>query len=212
MRIHLTRIQFLCHLLCLLPLIFLIYNAFLHQLTVNPIREISIRTGRTAITILLLSLFCTPLNTLLGLNSFLSIRRATGLYAAFYAMLHFVNFIGLDYSFTWGELLSVILRQTSLIIGLTALILLVPLAITSINIFKKWLGKWWKKLHRIIYLVMLLTILHFFLEIRADFLLPKIYLFIFFILMVLRIPYFSRLKINLSVFTKINLFFNKNLF
>jgi len=212
MKIHLTRIQLLCHFLCLLPLFFLIYEAILNQLTVNPVREIAIRTGRTAITILLFSLLCTPLNNLLGLNSILLIRRTSGLYAAFYALLHFVNFIGFDYSFAWSEIWGVIRHQPSLIIGLTAFILLIPLAVTSVQIFQKWLNKWWKRLNRLIYIIMLLEILHFFLAVRADLLLPKIYLFLYFLLMVLRIPYFSRWKFNFPRITEINNFFNKMLF
>ena len=211
MKIHISRIQLLCHFLYLLPLFFLVYAALLNQLTINPAREIAIRTGRTAITILLFSLLCTPINNLLGLNSILSIRRATGLYAAFYALLHFANFIGLDYSFDWGEIGSVIQHQPSLIIGLIALILLIPLAVTSVQISQKWLNQWWNRLHRLIYLIMLLEIYHFFLTVRADFILPKIYLFLYFLLMVLRIPYFARWKINLSGITEINNFFVKKL-
>jgi len=212
MKIHLTRIQFLCHFLCLLPLIILVYNALFNQLTVNPVREIAIHTGRTAVTILLFSLACTPLNNLFGLNSFISIGRASGLYAAFYAMLHFANFIGLDYSFAWNEIWGVIQHQPSLIIGLTAFLLLIPLAVTSVQIFQKWLSKWWKRLHRLVYLSMLLAILHFFLEVRADFFIPKIYLFLYCLLMVLRIPYFSRWKFNLPRITDLNYFFNEKLF
>jgi sulfoxide reductase heme-binding subunit YedZ len=88
MKIRVTRIQFLCHVLCLVPLLLLVYDALNNQLTANPIREIAIRTGRTAITILLISLLSTPLNNILGLISFGSIRIILGLYAAFYASLH----------------------------------------------------------------------------------------------------------------------------
>jgi methionine sulfoxide reductase heme-binding subunit len=212
MKIHLNRMQLLCHLLCLLPLIILIYDALLHQLTVNPIREISIRTGRTAITILLFSLFCSPLNNQFGLNTFLSIKKPLGLYAAFYALLHFANYIGWDYGFSWGEILGGIQRQPSLIIGLTAFLLLIPLTITSFQIFQKWLRKWWRILHRLVYLIMLLEIIHFFLSIRANFSLPKIFLSLYFLLMIFRIPYFAKWKIALPGIIEFNHFFNKMLF
>ena len=211
MKIQVTRIQFLCHVLCLLPFIFLVYDAYSNQLTVNPIHEIAIRTGRTAITILLISLLGTPLNNILGLSSFLSIRRTLGLYAAFYALLHFANFIGLDYSFAWGEISGVIQHQPFLIIGLAAFLLLIPLAVTSIQIFKKWLNNWRKRLHRLIYLIMLLAILHFFLAVKANLLLPEIYLFLYIILMLLKIPPFSNHKLSIPAISGINIFFNKKL-
>jgi sulfoxide reductase heme-binding subunit YedZ len=206
MKIRVTRIQFLCHVLCLLPLIFLVYDAHSNQLTVNPIREIAIRTGRTSITLLLISLLCTPFNNILGLSSFLSIRRTLGLYAAFYASLHIANFIGLDYSFDWSEIGAVIQKQPFLIIGLSALLLLIPLGVTSLPILQKSLGKWWKRLHRIIYLIVFLVMLHFFLAVKANLLLPKIYLFLFIILMLLRIPPFSYYKIRIPAISGINIF------
>ena len=212
MKIHLSRMQLLCHFFCLLPLFILIYDALLNQLTINPIREISIRTGRTAITILLFCLLWSPLKNLFGLISLLSIRRTSGLYAAFYALLHFANYIGWDYSFSWREIWSGIQHQPSLILGLTAFLLLIPLTVTSVQFFQKLLNNWWKRLHRLIYLIMLLEIFHFFLTVRANFFLPKIYLFSYLILMVLRIPYFAKLKIRLSGITEFNHFFNKKLF
>ncbi len=211
MKIQFTRIQFLCHVLCLLPLIFLVYDAYSNQLTANPIRENAIRTGRTAITLLLISLLSTPLINILGLSSFLSIRRTLGLYAAFYASLHFANFIGLDYSFDWGEIGGVIQQQLFLIIGLTAFLSIIPLAVTSLPILQKSLGKWWKRLHRIIYLTVFLVILHFFLAVKANLLLPEIYLFLYIILMLLRIPPFSNHKLSIPAISGINIFFNKKL-
>jgi sulfoxide reductase heme-binding subunit YedZ len=212
MKIKVTRIQFLCHILCLVPLIILVSDALFNHLTANPIREITIRTGRTAITILLISLFISPLNNIFGFNSFSSIRRTLGLYAAFYAMLHFVNFIGLDYRFDWVEIILVVKMQIFLINGLIAFILLMVLAITSLPNLQKSLGKGWKRLHQLVYLVALLVILHFFLAVKANLFLPLIALFFYLILMVIRIPPFSNFKIAFPGISKINEFFSKNLF
>jgi sulfoxide reductase heme-binding subunit YedZ len=212
MKIRITRIQFLCHVLCVSPLVILLYGTFFDQLTANPIREINILTGRTAITILLISLLCTPFNNILGLSSFLSIRRTLGLYAAFYALLHFANFIGLDYSFNWGDIGTVIQQQPFLIIGLTALILLIPLVVTSLPTIQKSLGKCWKKIHLLIYLIVILVIFHFFLAVKASFLLPKIYLFLYIFLMLLRIPLFSHHKISTPAINGINIFLKRRLF
>lgn len=211
MKIQFTRIQFLCTVLCLLPLIFLVYDLYSNQLTANPIREIAIRTGRTAITILLISLLSTPLINILGLSSFLSIRRTLGLYAAFYASLHFANFIGLDYSFDWGEISGVIRQQPFLIIGSIAFFSIISLAVTSFQIFQKMLGKWWEILHRIIYLTVFLVILHFFLAVKANLLLPEIYLIFFIILLLLRIPPFLNRKFRIPEISRVNIFFNKKL-
>jgi sulfoxide reductase heme-binding subunit YedZ len=211
MKFQITRIQFLCHILCLLPFLFLVYGALNNQLTANPIREIAIRTGRTAITILLISLLSSPLNNIFGLSSFSSIRRTLGLYAVFYALLHFANFIGLDYSFDWGEIILVIQKQIFLIIGLIAFALLIPIAITSLPNLQSSLGKWWKRLHQLVYLAALLAILHFFLAVKANNLLPLITLFSFLILMALRIPPISHLKIAIPGISSLNEFFNKNL-
>jgi methionine sulfoxide reductase heme-binding subunit len=211
MKIHISRIQFLCHFLCLLPLIFLVYGALNNQLTANPIREIAIRTGRTAITILLISLLSSPLKNIFGLSSFLSIRRPLGLYAAFYALLHFANFIGLDYGFDWGEIYKTISQQLFLLIGLVSILLITILAITSLPSLQKSLGKWWKRLHRSVYFAALLVILHFFLAVKANLTLPEIYLFFYVILMIVRIPPFSNIKINIPGISKINKFFSKNI-
>ena len=211
MKIRVTRIQFLCHVLCLVPLIFLFYGALNNQLTANPVREIAIRTGRTAITILLISLLSSPLNNIFGLSSFLSIRRTLGLYAAFYAALHFFNFIGLDYSFDWGEILKTISQQIFLIIGLIAFLLIFLLAITSLPNLQRSLGKAWKRLHRLVYLAAPLVILHYFLAVKANYLFPLIALFSFLILMTMRIPPFSNLKISNPGTSALNDFFNKKL-
>jgi sulfoxide reductase heme-binding subunit YedZ len=211
MKFQITRIQFLCHILCLAPFLFLVYGTLNNQLTANPIREIAIRTGRTAITILLVSLLSSPLNNIFGLSSFSSIRSTLGLYAAFYAALHFFNFIGLDYSFDWVEIIKTISQQIFLIIGLIAFLLIFLLAITSLPNLQRSLGKAWKRLHRLVYLTALLVILHFFLAVKANYLLPLIALFSFLILMAMRNPPISNLRIGIPGISALNEFFNKNL-
>jgi sulfoxide reductase heme-binding subunit YedZ len=211
MKIQITRIRFLCHILCLVPLVFLIYGAINNQLTANPVREIAIRTGRIAITILLISLLSSPLNNIFGLSSFSSIRRTLGLYAAFYASLHFFNFIGLDFSLDWVEIFKTISQQIFLIIGLIAFLLIFLLAITSLPNLQRSLGKAWKRLHRLVYLAAFLVILHYFLAVKANYLFPLFALFSFLILMTMRIPPFSNLKIGIPRISAINEFFNKNL-
>jgi sulfoxide reductase heme-binding subunit YedZ len=211
MKIQITRIQFLCHILCLLPFLFLVYGALNNLLTANPIREITIRTGRTAITILLISLLSSPLNINFGLSSFSSIRRILGLYAAFYAALHFFNFIGLDYRFDWVEISKTISQQIFLLIGLIAFLLILLLAITSLPNLQRSLGKAWKRLHRLVYLAALLVILHFFLAVKVNYLLPLIALFSFLILIAMRIPPILNLRIGIPGISALNDFLNKNI-
>ncbi len=128
---------------------------------VDPVRQITSRTGKTALILLLLSLACTPVNTLLGIKQVLKVRRALGLYAFMYAGLHFLTFVGLDYRFNLNWIWQAIVEQRYTLVGAAALLLLVALAITSTRGWQKRLGKRWKRLHRTVYLVGALVVVHF---------------------------------------------------
>lgn len=153
-----------------LPLLFLAFDAFTGRLTVNPIQAAEQRTGDIAITLLILSLACTPLNTLLRWPSVLKARRPLGLYAYFYAFLHFLLFIGLDYGFNARLLLQALTEKPFILVGLAGFLLLSALALTSFDTWKARLGKNWKRLHRLTYLINLLIVLHFGWAVKGDFL------------------------------------------
>ncbi len=160
-RLKAHGLQVLVHIGALSPLAQLIWDYVGDLFIVDPVLEITARTGRTALILLLLSLACTPINTLLGFRSVLRVRRALGLYAFMYAGLHFLTFVGLDYGFDFDLLGPAIFDQPYVVVGFTAFLLLLALAITSTRGWQKRLRKNWKRLHQLVYLAGALVIVHF---------------------------------------------------
>ncbi|MGQ9834030.1 MAG: sulfite oxidase heme-binding subunit YedZ [Candidatus Villigracilaceae bacterium] len=146
-----TPLQIVMHLGGWLPLARLLFDAASGHLGPNPIQDIEQRTGRAAVTSLILSLACTPFNTLFGWRELLRRRRALGLYAFLYACLHVLLFIDLDYGLNWRLILKAVLEKRFILVGATALLLLLLLAITSFDVWVTRLRKNWKHLHRLVY-------------------------------------------------------------
>jgi len=189
-----TPLQVLIHLAALFPLAKIIFDYFTHSFSPNPIQELEQRTGFTAITLLILSLTCRPLNILFTWREFIKRRRTLGLYAFFYASLHALVFIGLDYGFSWSLMRNIFLEKRFILAGTISFILLTPLAITSFGYWKARLGKNWRRLHSLVYLIAPLATIHFawarkgdIFTLQGNVLLPAIYSFFLIILFVLRI-------------------------
>jgi methionine sulfoxide reductase heme-binding subunit len=161
-------IQVMVHLLALAPLALLIWNGLNHNLTANPIQAITFRTGKLALLLLVLSLACTPLNAAFGVRVALKWRRPLGLYAFMYAALHFLTFTVLDYGLDPVLLREAIFEKRYALVGFTAFLLLIPLAITSTRGWMKRLGKRWKRLHQLVYVAGLLVIVHYVWLVKAD--------------------------------------------
>jgi methionine sulfoxide reductase heme-binding subunit len=176
------------HVGALIPLAVLIWSYFNDQLTVDPIRATLLRTGKTALILLMLSLACTPINTLLGFRQVLKVRRALGWYAFLYAAIHFLVFVGLDYGFDPDLLKQALLDRPYALVGFAAFLILLPLAITSTKSWMKRLGQLWKKLHQWVYLAALLVIVHFVWLVKADIREPLSYGAIVVVLLIFRIP------------------------
>jgi sulfoxide reductase heme-binding subunit YedZ len=176
------------HVGSLIPLAALIWGYFRNELTVNPIQAITFRTGKTALILLVLSLACTPINTLFGFRQALKVRRALGLYAFLYAALHFFVFVGLDYGFDPGLLKEAIFEKRYALVGFAAFLILLPLAITSTKGWMKRLGRLWKKLHQWVYIAALLVIVHFVWLVKADIREPLTYGAVVALLLTFRIP------------------------
>ena len=176
------------HVGSLIPLAVLIWDYFNDQLTVDPIRAIILRTGKTALILLILSLACTPINTLLGFKQVLKVRRALGLYAFLYAAIHFLVFVGLDYGFDPDLLKQALVDRRYALVGFAAFLILLPLAITSTKGWMKRLGQVWKKLHQWVYLAALLVIIHFVWLVKVDIREPLLYGAVVVLLLVFRIP------------------------
>lgn len=154
-------LRILTHVGALLPLARLAWYYWQGKFIIDPIQETTTYTGRTALILLILSLACTPINILFGLRQIMRVRRALGLYAFMYIVLHFLTFVGWDYGFDLALLGPAIFEQRFVLAGFAAFLLLLPLAITSTQSWRKRLGKNWKRLQRLVYLVNALAILHF---------------------------------------------------
>lgn len=183
------------HLYAWSALVRLIVDYFNHNLTTNPIQAMQQRTGRHAITLLVLSLACSPLNNLFGWRELIKRRRALGLYAFMYATIHVIIFVDLDYGLAWSLIFQTILEKTYILVGVIVFLLLIPLAFTSFDIWKKRLGMNWKRLHTLVYYIGPLAFLHYawskkgdLFRFQGDIVRPVIYGAIIFILLAFRLP------------------------
>lgn len=194
-----TPLQISIHLYAWSALIWITIEILTSSFSINPIQELEQRTGRHAITLLVLSLLCTPLNIVFKWKEPLKRRRTLGLYAFMYAFIHVLIFVNLDYGLAWSLIAQTIFEKPYIVVGLIAFLLLIPLAITSFDIWKVRLGKNWKRLHRIIYLIAPLAVLHYvwskkgdILTLSGDIIRPLIYGFILAIFLIVRIPAVKR--------------------
>ncbi len=189
-RLSLQRrwLTLLTHGAVLLSLGWLGWQYAYNQLGVNPIQELTFRTGKSALILLVLSLTCTPLNILSGFKRVLVLRRPLGLYAFLYAGLHFLIFVGLDYGFDTMLIGQEIAEKRYILVGLAAFVLLVPLAVTSTQGWMRRLGKNWKRLHRIVYGATFLAVLHYLWAVKSDIREPLVYGGVIGVLLVLRLP------------------------
>ena len=184
-----TLFQAAVHLGALLPLIILIINWSQDNLTFNPIQALELRTGKYALVLLILSLACTPINTVFGFSQVLKVRRPLGLYAFMYASIHFLIFIGLDYQFNLVLLQEAIFEKRYALVGFSAGLILLALALTSTRGWMKRLGKTWTKLHKFVYLAGILVIIHYVWLVKSDIREPLLYGAVVMLLLVARIPY-----------------------
>lgn len=175
--------------LLLLPFALLLQRGFSDQLGANPVEVITHETGLWALRLLLLTLAVTPLCRLSGINAWVRLRRMIGLYSFFYALLHFTTYALLDHAFDMAAILLDVLKRPYITFGFIAFLLLIPLAATSSNrIMRKLGGQRWKRLHRLVYLCGLGGVLHYLWLVKADTLSPLLYLVLFLLLMLFRLP------------------------
>lgn len=159
---QLLRIKVVLFAAALLPFARLVLFAFTDRLGANPIEFITRNTGDWTLYFLCFTLALTPLRRLSKWNWLIKLRRMLGLFAFFYAALHFTTFLWFDHFFDLDEMLKDVVKRPFITVGFTAFVLLIPLAVTSTNAMVKRLGgKRWQWLHRAIYLIALLSILHF---------------------------------------------------
>jgi sulfoxide reductase heme-binding subunit YedZ len=141
----------------------------------DPVKKLEHECGKTALNLLLITLLVTPVREIAGLPHLLRLRRTLGLLAFFYVVLHFLVYIFLDLELRFGLVLSEIARRPYLAIGMAALLMLIPLAVTSTNRMMRRLGRRWQKLHRLVYIIAILGVWHFYWQVKRDVREPLVY-------------------------------------
>lgn len=173
--------------LCLVPFLILAYGTAIGDLGANPLERVTDVTGEWGLRFLLFSLAVTPLRQLTGMTQLLRFRRMLGLFAFFYVSLHFLTWLGLDQQFSWNNIVADIAKRPYVTVGFLAWLLLVPLAVTSTKGMMRRLGRRWKSLHKLIYLIAPLGVLHYVWLVKADVLEPAIYGGILAVLLAIRL-------------------------
>ena len=183
---YVKPIVFIC---CLIPLAILIWDGFHDALGANPVEKITHRTGDWSLRFLLITLSVTPLRILFGWQVLLRLRRMFGLFAFFYVCLHFLTYLVFDHFFDFSEIVKDIVKRPYITVGFAAFVMLIPLAITSTNKKMKQLGRNWKRLHQMVYVIAVCGILHYLWLVKADLLQPLIHAAILLVLLGIRVWY-----------------------
>ena len=180
--------------LCLIPISALVWRVFYGDLGANPIETITHDLGDWTLRLLLITLAVSPLRQWFGWTVLLRFRRMLGLYVFFYAFCHFLIWFVADHSFDFSEMVEDIIKRPYITVGFSAFLLLIPLAVTSNQAMVRRLGKYWKKLHKLTYLIVVLGVLHFLWLVKADYLEPGIYAVIAVILLSQRVKFKKKAK------------------
>ena len=186
--------------LCLVPLAKIGIDAFLGDgLGANPIAEILNRLGFWTLTLLTITLACTPAKIILGWTWPLRLRRMLGLFAFAYGLLHFTTYFAIDQLFDLRAIFADVAKRKFITLGFLAFLLLVPLALTSTNGAVRRLGfVRWKRLHRLVYVVAVLGLVHFYWRVKADHREPWIFIGIVGTLMLVRVVSWIRGRIRIQ--------------
>ena len=177
--------------LCLVPLGLLLLGAMRNELGANPVEVLTHGTGDWALRFLLITLAVTPLRKATGWGWMLRFRRMLGLFAFFYALVHFAIYLWIDQAFLWSEIAADIVERPYITIGFAAFLILTVLAATSPKAIARRMGRRWQSIHRLTYLAALLAVLHFLWLVKISYTEPLIYLAIFGFLMLLRLDRFE---------------------
>ena len=179
----------------LIPLVFLSLRAFEVAglgLGANPIEELLHELGRWGLKFLLLGLSITPLRRWTGWNWLLRFRRMLGLFAFFYIVLHFLTYAILDQGLDFAAIIEDVIKRPYITLGMTGLLLLIPLAITSTKGMMRRLGRRWQKLHRLVYVIAIAGVWHFYWQVKLDTLDASLYALVLTVLLATRVYYARR--------------------
>ena len=195
MKFNQTYVKRLIFILSLWPLLSISINIFQDTLGANPIEFIERHFGKWTLIFLCLTLSMTPIRRITNISQWILYRRMLGLFVFFYASIHLLCYIALDYHFDWVDIKNDILKHRYVLVGFLAWLLLLPLAITSSDKMIRKLKANWKLLHRLIYVIAILGVLHFIWLVKKDITEPLIYVAIVSILFILRLDIFRRKKL-----------------
>jgi len=174
-------------LLALIPVVRLVWLGFSNGLGANPVEFIEHSTGTWALVFLLVSLSMTPIRLLTGQVWQIQVRRLLGLWMFFYACLHIITYVWLDFNFFFDEMVKDVLEHPRILVGFAAFVLTIPLAVTSNNYMMKKLKTKWKTLHKTVYLIAILAVVHFLLLVKKDLTEPFYYMAVLLLLFGIRI-------------------------
>jgi sulfoxide reductase heme-binding subunit YedZ len=153
--------------LCTLPFIWLVFRVLTGRLGINPVEDLTLTTGIWALRFLVFTLLITPIRRLTGWNRIIQYRRMLGLFAFFYASLHFAIYIGVDQFFAFDLILKDIVKRPFITMGFTAFVLMIPLAVTSTKGWIRRLGRRWQLLHRLIYVSAIAAAVHYLWKVKV---------------------------------------------
>lgn len=173
---------------CSIPFLYLLWGVAQNDLGANPVETVTHVTGEWALRLLLATLLMTPLRKSLGKPWPIRIRRMLGLFVFFYASLHFLTWIWVDQGLVWDEIVKDIVKRPYVTVGFLAWLLLIPLAVTSNRWSIKRLGVNWSRLHKAVYMIAVLGILHYLWLVKADLLEPLVYGVVLVVLLLSRLP------------------------
>ena len=183
----------------LTPLVWLtcgVFGWFGASLGADPVKELEHECGKTALNLLLLTLAVTPLRNILGLPQLLRLRRMLGLFAFFYVVVHFTVYLVLDLELNWSTLGADIAKRPYITAGMTAFVLMIPLAVTSTRGWIRRLGRRWQLLHRLVYLSAIAACLHFIWKVKVVIGEPVYYAAILGILLLFRLVWWGRKRVR----------------
>ncbi|MCQ9379616.1 sulfite oxidase heme-binding subunit YedZ [Methyloversatilis sp. XJ19-49] len=185
-----------------MPLLWLAFGAGTDRLGANPIEYITRATGDWTLRLLLVTLAVTPLRQITGWHWLVRLRRMLGLYAFFYASLHLLTYLWLDQFFDFEGIVKDIIKRPFITIGFGAFLLLLPLAVTSTNgMVRRLGGRAWQRLHKLVYVVGVLGVAHYWWLVKKDLTEPILYACILATLFGVRLWHARRLRAHLAAQT-----------
>ena len=172
-----------------IPFLIIIYKIFFNKLGPEPVKEITHFTGEWTLIFICLTLSMSPLKKLTNINYWVKVRRMFGLFVFFYASMHLLTYVGIDYRFSWQPIFEDVVKKKYIFVGFAAWVLLIPLTITSSQKMMLLLKQNWKKLHKLIYVIAILGSLHFIWLSKTIYFKPLFYFVLITVLLTLRINF-----------------------